>query len=208
MNIAVLGAGIIGATLARKWLAAGHAVMFGSRTPDKPELRELVASLGPQASAGNTEAAIAFGDAVVFAILGRGMVDMIAAQAGALAGKVVVDSTNAIGGPSMNNNAAFAQHAPTARVYRAFNSLGVENFENPVFDGTPADHFFCGPDGDGRAIVEALIAGVGLRPIYIGGPEQADTLDAMTRLWFALVRGQGMPRHMAFKLLGRQALAG
>ena len=42
---------------------------------------------------------------------------------------------------------------------------------------------------------------VGLRPIYVGGPEQVDTVDAITSLWFALVFGQKRPRHLAFKLL-------
>ena len=34
--IAVLGAGNVGATLARRWTAAGHRVTLGSRTPDAP----------------------------------------------------------------------------------------------------------------------------------------------------------------------------
>jgi predicted dinucleotide-binding enzyme len=34
--IAVLGAGNLGAALARKWAAAGHQVTVASRTPDAP----------------------------------------------------------------------------------------------------------------------------------------------------------------------------
>jgi len=37
-NIAVIGSGIIGRTLATRFAQAGHAVAFGSRTPDHPDL--------------------------------------------------------------------------------------------------------------------------------------------------------------------------
>jgi NAD(P)-dependent dehydrogenase (short-subunit alcohol dehydrogenase family) len=44
--IAVLGAGNIGATLARKWTTAGHQVTLASRSPDAPALRDLAAGVG------------------------------------------------------------------------------------------------------------------------------------------------------------------
>ena len=37
MKIAVIGAKIIGGTLARKWARAGHQVMFGVRSVNNPE---------------------------------------------------------------------------------------------------------------------------------------------------------------------------
>lgn len=37
MKIAVIGAKIIGGTLARKWTGAGHQVMFGVRSVNNPE---------------------------------------------------------------------------------------------------------------------------------------------------------------------------
>ena len=36
LTVAVLGAGNIGRPLARHWLAAGHTVAIGSRTPGEP----------------------------------------------------------------------------------------------------------------------------------------------------------------------------
>ena len=49
--------------------------------------------------------------------------------------------------------------------------------------------------------VEGLIRDVGLRPIYVGGPEAVPLLGEMTRLWFTLVMAQGYGRRTAFRLL-------
>jgi hypothetical protein len=37
--------------------------------------------------------------------------------------------------------------------------------------------------------------------MYIGGIEQADVLDGVLKLWFALSGGQKLGRHLAFKVL-------
>lgn len=62
-----------------------------------------------------------------------------------------------------------------------------------------ADLFFCGPDGAPRAHVEGLIVAVGLRPQWVGGPEEADVVDGVLRLWFTLVVKAGRGRRLAFK---------
>jgi hypothetical protein len=201
MKIAVLGAKIIGGTLARKWAQAGHQVMFGVRNVDNPETLALAGELG--AAVGSTAAAIAFGQVVVFAIPGNAMQETIEANASVLNGKIVIDAANRMGGGPMNSAAAFAAHAPGARVYRAFNSLGWENFDNPMFGDIQADLFYCGPAGESRAAVEGLIRDVGLRPVCVGDIGQVGLVDAIGSLWFALAFGQGMGRNLAFKALTR-----
>ncbi len=105
----------------------------------------------------------------------------------------------------MNSLATFATHTPSAQVVRAFNSLGWENFANPQFGSVQADLFYCGPSGVAQAQAEQLIADVGLRPVWVGGPEQAPLVDAIAGLWFALALGQRRGRHLAFKLLTDEA---
>ena len=56
--------------------------------------------------------------------------------------------------------------------------------------------------GHGATAVSTLIADTGLNPIYIGGIDQADILDALTRLWFVMAFQQGRGRHLAFKMIG------
>jgi 8-hydroxy-5-deazaflavin:NADPH oxidoreductase len=201
MKVAVLGAKIIGGTLARKWARAGHDVMFGVRSVDNPEVQALAQELG--ASVGTVGRAIAFGEVVVFAIPGGAMDETIQAHGPALSGKIVIDAANRMGGGSMNSAALFAVHAPAAQVYRAFNSLGWENFEDPIFDGVQADLFYCGPGGAGQAVVERLIRDVGLQPVRVGDIGQVGLVDMIGSLWFALAFGQGLGRNLAFKVLTR-----
>ncbi len=205
MKVAVLGAKIIGGTLARKWTAAGHEVMFGVRSVDNSETQALARELG--AAVGATAEAIAFGQVVLFAIPGEAMEETIAANAAALAGKVVVDAANRLGGRPMNSGAAFAAHAPGAQVYRAFNSVGWESFDNPAYGDVQADLFYCGPAGEDQAVVEGLIRDVGLRPVRVGDLDQVGLVDMIGGLWFALAYGQGMGRNLAFKVLTRSANA-
>jgi len=199
MNVAVLGARNIGGTLGRKWAHAGHAVMFGVRHVDNLEVRSLAAELGAQV--GSIEAAVAFGEVVVFAIPGKALEATIRAHGAALTGKVVVDAANRLGGAVINSAADFAAHAPGARVFRAFNNLAWENFERPRFGDVQADLFYCGPDGEAQAQVEQLISDVGLRPVRVGDIDQVEVVDAVLRLFFALSRGQNRGRHLAFKML-------
>jgi predicted dinucleotide-binding enzyme len=108
----------------------------------------------------------------------------------------VIDATNQMGAAVAN---ARAQLPADVRYARAFNTLGGENLADPVFAGGPADMFFSGPEGD-RAAVEAVIDGVGLRPVYVGADQEA-TIDALFRLWIALAITQGRGRRLALRLL-------
>jgi predicted dinucleotide-binding enzyme len=201
MQIGILGAKLIGSTLARKWVAVGHQVKFGVRNSGHSDVQALLAELGPLASAGTPAEAIAFGEVVVFAIPGHAMDETIATHAAALADKIVIDAANRMGTSVMNSAETFARLAPSAKVFRAFNNLGWENFAQPVFDGWQADLLYCGADGDAQLKVEQLIADVELRPVRVGGLAQIQLVDAVGGLWFALALGQGLGRHLAFKVL-------
>lgn len=201
MQIAILGAGNIGGALGEKWATAGHTLRYGVRDPQKPKVQALVSGLGGSASAMSSAEAINGADVVLFAIPGAVMAETIAAHAPALDGKVLIDASNNIRAETIHNMAAFAAHTPHASAYRAFNSYGWENFVNPMFDGTAADLFYCGTDGERRAVVERLISEVGLRPIYLGGVEQVELVDDVLKLWFTLAHGQNMGRRLVFKVL-------
>ncbi len=203
MKITVLGSGHIGGTLAKQWIKAGHQVRFGARDPHKAEVQNLVGSLGTNASVSEMADAIAFGEVILFAIPGTVMDATIAAHAAALDGKIIIDAANKIGAPVTHSMPIFAAQTPKAMVYRAFNTYGWENFEEPQFNGVPADMFYCGPDGEPRAVVEKLISDVGLNPLYVGGPDQVDLVESILRLWFTLSMGQKKGRHLAFKVLTR-----
>ncbi len=203
MKVAVVGAGRIGGLLGKKWSRAGEEVHFGVRNPLKPEVQDLIKSLEANASASSIPNAIGWGEVVVFAIPGAAMKETITAHARALDGKIIIDATNNLGGPSMNNQATFALQTPHAKAYRAFNNYGWDIFENPTFRGGAADLFYCGPDGKERTKVEKLISDVGLNPVFLGGPDAVDIVDNVLKMWFTLASGRKMGRSIAFKLLTR-----
>lgn len=203
MNIAILGARSIGGTIGKALAKAGHRITFGVRNVDNPELKALVTSLGPSVTAATIANAIEQGEIVVFAIPGAAMDATITAHAAALAGKLVVDTTNRMGAPVSNSLATFAAQAPSALAFRAFANMGFENFANPRFGEERADLFYAGADGDARLKVEQLITDVGLRPIRVGGIDKAAVVDTVGRLWFTLAHEQGMGRQLAFKVLSR-----
>ena len=202
IRVAVLGAGHIGGTLGRKWVAAGHDVTFGVRDPRDAKAQALRAELGEGAKIGTMDEALASGDVVLMAIPGTTMDETIARYAAQLDDKIVIDAANRMGDPQRNSLATFQARTPNARVYRAFNIYGWENFADPDFGGIQADLFYAGPDSDSRATVEQLIADVGLRPVWLGGTDQISLVDTVTNLWFALAVGQHKGRHLAFKVLG------
>jgi 8-hydroxy-5-deazaflavin:NADPH oxidoreductase len=203
LRIAVLGAGNIGGTLGRKWVAAGHKVAFGVNDPTSARVQALRAELGNKVTIDPVADALEAGNVVVMAFPGSAMDEMITTYAEQLDGKIIIDAANRMGGGPMNSFATFQARTPHASVFRAFNSLGWENYADPVFNGVQADLFYCGPDGDALEMVEQLITDVGLRPMRLGNMDQVGLVDSVTALWFALAIRQGKGRHLAFKVLSR-----
>ena len=203
LRIAVLGAGNIGGTLGRKWALAGHKISFAVNNPDSGRAQALRTELGTKVTIGSVVDALANSDVVVMALPGKAMDETITKHTAQLDGKIIIDTANRMGGGPMNSFATFQTHTPHARVFRAFNTLGWENFADPVFDGIQADLFYCGPDGDAREVVEQLIEDVGMRPMRLGDVDQVGLVDSVASLWFALALGQGKGRQLAFKVLSR-----
>ena len=196
MEIGIIGAGKIGSTLGKQWAATGHEVLYGVRDPQDARYDPLRIS----SNVDSVDKAISFGEVVVLALPGSAVADFISNYAGALDGKMIIDTTNNPRSAQMNSLALIAERVSNARLVRAFSTLGWENFAKPEIWGVQIDLFYCG-DASARADVEKLIAHVGLRPVYIGNLDTAGALDGMTRVWFALVSGQGYSRRAAFKLL-------
>src|SRR5262245_38165583 len=66
IKIGSIGAGRMGGALGELFVKAGHAVMLSSRHPD--DIKPLAARLGPLASVGTVEQAVAFGDVIVLVV--------------------------------------------------------------------------------------------------------------------------------------------
>jgi predicted dinucleotide-binding enzyme len=93
--------------------------------------------------------------------------------------------------------ALLAAAAPSAKYVRAFNSLGWENFADPV----PGANLFFAADPEARATAEELISAVGLEPAFLGDATATQTVDALLPLWFALVKLNGGDRKVALRIV-------
>jgi predicted dinucleotide-binding enzyme len=190
MRIAVIGTGNIGGTLGRKWLAAGYDVVFGSRSAAFTE--------GPDgAPRVPVSDALADADVVVLAVPGGAVAELVAKHAAALGGTIVIDAVNRMGEAELNSRALITDAARDVRYVRAFSTLGWENFADPV----PGADLFFAADPAARGTAEELIAAVGLGPVFVGGPDAAATVDALTPLWMALVQQHGGNRRIALRLV-------
>ena len=189
MRIAVIGTGHIGGTLGSKWQAAGHDVAYGARqdTGEGP-------GGAPMAAIGS---AVQDAEVVVLAIPGGAVAGMVKEHAAALAGKTVVDATNNMGGAAPDSRAAITEAVPDVRYVRAFNTLGWENFADPL----PGTALFFAAEPSARQVAEELIQAVGLEPACAGGPEATGTVDALLPLWFELVKLNGGHRKVALGIL-------
>ena len=124
MRIAIIGTGHIGGALGAKWLAAGHEVVYGARR---------ASAEGPEAAPVQPVAeALADAEVVVLALPGGAVADLVAEHGPSLAGTIVIDAANRMGGPDFNSRKEITAAAPTAQYVRAFNSLGWENFADPM----------------------------------------------------------------------------
>jgi len=189
MRIAVIGKGNIGGSLGSRWLAAGYDVVYGARDGSGE---------GPGgAPVRGIGDALKDADVVVLAVPGQVVADVVTEHGTALAGKTVIDAVNRIGAPEFDSRAIIADAAPQARYVRAFNSLGWENFANPM----PGTNLFFAADPDARATAEELINAVGLEPAFLGDATATATVDGLLPLWFALVQHNGGNRRVALRII-------
>jgi hypothetical protein len=192
MNIAVLGTGTVGRTIAGKLTEVGHDVRVGSRSAgdDKVTFAD----------------AISHGDVVFNCTSGGGAVEAVTAGEGNLDGKLVIDVTNPLefagGVPAMftdttDSLAERIQRAcPTARVVKSLNTVTAAVMVDPA--SLPGDHviFVAGDDAGAKDEARALLGELGWpaeRVVDIGDLTAARAAEGYVMLWIRLMQAQGTP---------------
>jgi 8-hydroxy-5-deazaflavin:NADPH oxidoreductase len=215
MKVGVLGTGDVGRSLGGGFIALGHEVKIGARTPDHEKALAWVGAMGRSASQGTFADAARFGEIVVFATLGVVNPEVVkAAGAKSLAGKVIIDATNPLdfskGFPpdlalkgNDSGGETLQRAAPEAKVVKAFNIVSNALMFRPELPGGPPDMFIAGNDAVAKARVTKVLNDFGWpRVIDFGGIASARWLEAMAIAWTITGAATGN-WNQAFKMLQR-----
>ena len=202
-RIAVIGTGDVAGALGPEFAGLGHEIVYGSRNPDRQEVRDLVSRSGVNASATSAANAVQGADIVVLAVPGR-LAAGIAAELGDLTGKIVIDPTNHYirdGIPRLatdgSNAEAIQEAAPGARVVKAFNTLNWRQMVDPDSSGGPVSIPLVGDSDSAKAAVAALVEGMGLEPVDLGPLSNARHVEGMLVLWMhARMQGNAFDYHL------------
>lgn len=205
MQIAILGTGNVGASIARGLKGSGHVVLLGAREPEAAAVRALAQDTGATPCLPADAARQA--DVVILA-LPWNRIDAALKPLGALAGKVVIDCTNPLGfsdgalklvlGFSTSGGEIVQGLLPEARVVKTLNQVGADIMAaNSQLPHRPVQ-FVAGNDDGAKAIAMTLLADLGFEPLDAGDLTKARLLEPLGMVWInqALARGKG--RNWAF----------
>ena len=159
MKITVIGRGNVGGGLASLWRRAGH------------DVQELGRDGGDASEA----------DVLVVAVPAGSIASALAAVRGS-AGKVTIDTTNAVGGRPEGIDSLAAQvkalvGGPTAK---AFNTVFATTYQQIGEQRAAPSCLWCGDD-EAREATEELVRDAGFDPVRLGGLEAAIHLEDLLR---------------------------
>ena len=178
MRIGIVGAGMIGSTVAKLWVDAGHEVRLSSRHPN--ELQPLVDRLGERASAGTPEEAAEFGDVVMITVPLKAMPELAREIGPSLAGKIVLDTGNAY----EQRDGTFAREAtrdprgsagwsssmfPRVRWVKAFNTVYYKTLEKEAHrKGEQVGIPLASDSKEALEVTAGLVRDAGFDPVIVG----------------------------------------
>ncbi len=176
MKIGIIGAGMIGGTLAHLLVPLGHDVaVSNSRGP--ASLQGMVAELGPRARAMTVDEAAEWAELVVLAVPWR--TPEALPPASTVAGKIVIDAMNpyrAWGGTYDLGDSSSSEETrtrlPGARLVKAFNTIYFRHLATEGNASLPEDErraiFLAGDDAEAKSVVAGLIRALGFAAVDAG----------------------------------------
>jgi 8-hydroxy-5-deazaflavin:NADPH oxidoreductase len=212
MNIAILGTGMVGQTIASALIQKGHQVMLGSRTANNEQAVAWTASNGASASNGTFADAAAFGEILFICLNGNGAVDALqSAGAENFNHKVVIDLTNPLDfsngmPPSLlpqycntwSMGEEIQKQLPGAHVVKALNTVTA----NLMVDASRVNNghhnlFICGNDAAAKSKVKNLLAeNFNWKPeliLDLGTINYARMTEAIVPFWVAVMQAEKTP---------------
>ncbi len=202
MRFGVLGTGSVGRTIGTKLVELGHEVSMGSRHAGNATAVAWATAAGAAARAGTMSDAAVFGEILVNATKGTGSLEALeAAGAANLAGKVLIDISNALDGSSGFPPAVLTSSTdslgeriqrafPEALVVKTLNTVTADVMVNPGL--IPGGHsiFVSGDDATAKRTVTGILRSFGWSDadvIDLGDITTARGTEAYLALWLRLI---------------------
>jgi predicted dinucleotide-binding enzyme len=189
-KIGIVGKGNVGSALAKGLGRKGHEVRAVGK--EKGALRETAA----------------WADVILLAVPFAALDDVAREVGEALAGKTVVDVTNAIDA-NMNLAVGFTtsgaeelqKKLPKARVVKAFNTVFAQHMDSGRLGDTPLTAFVAADDAGAKQTVMELARGIGFDAVDAGPLKNARLLEPLAFLNIQLGYALGLTTRIGFKLL-------
>ncbi|HST81071.1 MAG TPA: NADPH-dependent F420 reductase [Kineosporiaceae bacterium] len=196
--LGIIGSGNIGAAVARLAVAAGlPIVVANSRGPQS--LADLIAQLGPLATAGTLEQAAEAGDVVLLSVP---LTARTAVPPALLTGKTVLDTSNyyphrdgripELDQSQLTTSELVRQHFPEARLVKAFNNILAHHIPQLARPSGAADRTalpIAGDHAEAKTLAAELIDQLGFDTVDAGSLAQSWHFEpdaaAYTRLYLA-----------------------
>lgn len=186
-TIALIGTGEVSAALGPRFAQSGHTVIFGSRSPKRADVQELVKLTGKNATAASPPEAAANADIVMLNVPWN-VAEEVARGLGDLTGKIVLDPVNpriiAEDGfrdfPTYTSNAERIQNIlPTAHVVKAFNTMSTETMIDPDLYDYPISIPIAGNNAAAKRRVTNLLEGMGYQVVDFGPVRYAHIVEGL-----------------------------
>ncbi|WP_030719552.1 NADPH-dependent F420 reductase [Streptomyces sp. NRRL F-2580] len=202
-NIGILGAGRVGTNLAGKLSAAGHHVTLGSRNPEDTAARAT--GLAPRIAFADERTTARTTDIVINATPGDSSLDRLTALRAELAGKILVDVSNAtrdsadgLPGDLCHPGSSLAEklqaRLPDTHVVKTLNTMLFMVMTAPETLATPPTAYLSGDGEDAKKTVTGLLGDLGWQPEWIedlGDITTARATEAMILIVPHILRRHG-----------------
>jgi predicted dinucleotide-binding enzyme len=207
MRIGIIGAGMIGSTVAKLWVDAGHEVKIASRHPDS--LRPLVESLGTRASAGTAAEAATFGEVVMLTVPLAATPQLARELVPSLSDKIVLDTGNAYekrDGQAAQQATAHPEGSagwaaamfPGARWVKAFNTVYFKVLEKEAHrDGDRVGIPLASNDRAALDVAAGLVRDAGFDPVIVGALARGKDFEPNTPVYNTGMSGRELRGKLA-----------